>query len=124
MTTAMSNSRVQQPDRHRQALIDGAVEVDPELLKVDVRRPGDQCSKIGFARKGTPGSANRPQFGHRDAVAGDNGGLPQHHSVHHLRVIVAQLALSNDLRHNEHGSVDRYTSLRRENPERDLQSSA
>lgn len=42
----MSNSRVQQPDRHRQALIDGAVEVDPELLKVDVRRPGGSTAGL------------------------------------------------------------------------------
>ena len=43
--------------------------------------------------------ADRPELGHRDAIAGDDERLSGSNSVDHLCVVVAEFALGNGLGH-------------------------
>lgn len=76
-------------------------------------RPGScECDEIGLRHEAPPGSADRTQLGHRDTVAGDDERLPRRNSVDHLRVVVAQLTLSNGLGHERDCSTKSYEVLR------------
>jgi len=79
---------VEQTDGHLQALIDDAIEIGPEFGEVDMRSGGCESNELCPGDKSPSGRLNRPEFGHRDAIARHDKGLPGGHSVDHLGVVV------------------------------------
>jgi len=85
--------RVEQADRHLQALIDDAIEVGPELAEVNMRAGSSESDEVRPGDEPPSGWRDGAELGHRDAIAGHDEGLAGGHRVHHLGVVVAQLPL-------------------------------
>ena len=86
---------IQETRRHLQPLVDGVVEVGPELGEIDAGPGGGERYELGLRDVAATSLGQRPKFGDWDAIAGNDEGLPAGDRFDHPGIVVSQFALRN-----------------------------
>jgi len=85
MTTEVSSSPLVTSKR----LVDGVIEIKPELLPVDPNVRARHQHELRPGEKLASATLNRTKLGDGFAIAGDHERLPRAHCFHHSCVVVA-----------------------------------